>query len=296
MPRVLYGFVLLGTLCFLLIGRHLAASQSAAFDEVTDVGSGYALLHGNWRMDPEHLPLTKLIAALSLARKLPEIPLPSSNTNHSRWHFGNKVLYGTNAPPLELLQAARAPLIWLNALLIPLIGWFTFRVAGLIAAAVAVVLASTEPLWLAHATLVGSDAMPSVLIFATTCLAYLLVHGETKRRNALRVALCASVALCIASKYYTPAALVFVWIAAARDAQRAGTLSKLLPELLGVGLVGAVLGVCFAWGWPPNPARYLYGLQQVGKTYVPGYTFYAFGDFFGAVHRLYFLEALAVKV
>jgi hypothetical protein len=296
-PRALYACVAAGVLCFVLVGLHLAGRQSAAYDEVTDVGSGYALLHGNWRLDPEHLPLSKLLAALALPDTLPALTVPADDASaYARWVFGNKLLYGTSVQPLVLLRAARAPLIWLNALLIPVLACFTFRLGGKLAAGIAVGLASLEPLWLAHATLVGSDAVASLSLYATTWLAWLFVHGEAKQRRVMAAALCVSAALSVASKYYIPPALACVWLAALIDAQRVGKLRALGPALLATGGLAAVLGVCLAWGWPFGPARYLYGLQHLGETHIQGYDFYAFGDLFHTKHRLYLTQALAVKV
>jgi hypothetical protein len=296
MPPALFAWMIAGSICFLAIGLNLAARQSAAYDEVTDVGAGYAFRHGNWRLDPEHLPLTKFIAALGLPYALPDLPLPAADPSpYERWNFGNRLLYQTHQQPLELLRSARTPLIWLNALLIPLLGFFTFRVAGSLAAAVAIGLASTEPLWIAHATLVGSDALPAVLLYASAFCAYALVHGSSRQRRAFAIGLTLSAGLCVAAKYYTPVGLACVWIAAGLDARRAGKLRELAPTLSISGFVAAVGGVCCAWGWPLDPSRYFYGLGQLGATHIHGYFFYAFGDFFRTRHRLYFVQALAVK-
>lgn len=294
--------VAVGLACFFAVGAHLARTQSASYDEVTDVGAGYALLRGSdqWRLDPEHLPLSKVIAALALPKMVPELPVPERDPSpRARWLFGNKVLYETQHDPLQLLYAGRLPLLCLNALLIPLVGWFTYRLGGTLAAGVAVALASTEPLWLAHSTLIGSDALASVLLYATAVLAFTLVHrvreGSLAERSLYSAALCVTAALCVAAKYYTPPALVCVWIAAAFDAYREGRHRSVGPWLIGAGVVAALVGVCFAWGLPAGPDRYLEGFREVGKHHVQGYGFYAFGDFFTGTNRGYFLRALCVK-
>lgn len=288
--------VALGMGCFVTTGLWLAGRQSAAYDEVADVGSGYALLRGQWRLDPEHLPLSKLLAALALPDALDGHALPANDASPTtRWVFGNELLHRSEVPPLVSLRAARAPMIWLNALLIPLIACFTYRVGGLLSAVVAVMLASLEPLWLAHATVVGSDALAGLWLYATAALAFWYVRDEGRGSHWIAVALGCSAALCVATKYYGPPALACVWLAAGIDAQRLGKLRALAPSLVTCGAAAAVVGMSVAWGWPPNPSRYLYGLSQLGVTHVQNYDYYAFGWFFHD-SPLYLSGALSVKV
>src|SRR5262245_20796520 len=98
--------VALGMSCFVTPGLWLPGRQSAAYDEVADVGSGYALLRGQWRLDPEHLPLSKLLAALALPDALDGHALPADDTSPTaRWEFGNELLHRSEVPPLVSLRA-----------------------------------------------------------------------------------------------------------------------------------------------------------------------------------------------
>jgi 4-amino-4-deoxy-L-arabinose transferase-like glycosyltransferase len=282
-------------LAFLATGICLAASSSATTDEVPHIAAGALYRHGEMRLNREHPPLTKLLATLALPERKPALALPAQlPATDFQWEFGREYLYGWG-DPLAILLRARLPLVLLNCLMLIGVAVLAHWTVGSTAASVAVLLAATCPTWLAHATLVTTDA-PATCFFvgSVVCGAWLLRAQSQRQRLAASAALVLALALAEATKYSMLSASPLVALGLLFDVAR-WRRWQLLPWVFGASLVGALLGVCFAWGmW--KPAAYLEGVRLLGHNHLHGYWFYAFGNFSREQDFGYFARALLVKV
>lgn len=276
-------------------GLWVAAHSSATSDEVPHIGAGVRYLQGDLRLNREHPPLIKLLAASMLPARSFQLQLPPGSPSEQQWLFGSAVLHRPGERPLELLLRARAPVLALNALCLLWLVFWAARAFGDAAACYAACLWATCPLWLAHASLVTTDAAASTFLFASAASGAALVEAEPVRaRWFWSASLTVCLALGLASKYSSLLALGLIPGALALDAWRMDARAA-IGWGLGAAAVGGALGVTLAWGWPPDPLAYLHGVQLVGHNHTQGYVFYAFGAFFRDADPLYFGRALLVK-
>ncbi len=146
-----------------------ACLDSVTFDETAHLGSGYAALDRNdYRMNPEHPALPKMICALPLwlleAREdLYETP---AWRDGQQWRFGDAFL---NRPggwsPRARLICGRLPMILLGVLLGVLVFAWAKDLWGTPGALTALLLYALSPTLLAHAHLVTTD-LPAAFGFA----------------------------------------------------------------------------------------------------------------------------------
>lgn len=135
------------------------------FDETAHIAAGYSYLtQKDYRLNPEHPPLVKDLAALPLL--FLDLNFPK---DHPSWvqaeppqwwlqfDFGTQFLYGSGNDPDKILFWSRLPMI----LLLLFLGWFLFfwtrKLFGNQAALLALFLFSFSPTFLAHGRLVTTD-------------------------------------------------------------------------------------------------------------------------------------------
>lgn len=290
--RFTYALTLLAWLGFIVSGLRLAAHASATYDEVPHIGAGVSYLRGDLRLNTEHPAFTKWLAALALPERDPPLYLSAAPVPLDvQWGFGSAWLHGAKQPPLYLLQRARTPLVLLNALLVPAVALVAYALAGAFAACTAALLAALCPLWLAHGTLVTTDAAASLFCFLASAFAAWLLVAQPARRAPIAIGLAVSLGLALASKYSMLALGPLLILGAWRARGRA-----LWAWLLASVALGTLLGVSFAWGWPPRPGLYWQGMRQVGVNIPKEHVYYAFGELFDGRDPLYFARALLVKL
>jgi len=136
-----------------------ARGDSAIRDEMPHIAAGYSYLTtGDYRINPEHPPLIKDLAAVPLLALNLNFPTQfwAQNLN-SQWDLGHKFLYemGNNAD--QMLFWARLPIILLSLLL----GYFVFRWArelyGDKAGLLALTLYAFDANIIAHSRFVTTD-------------------------------------------------------------------------------------------------------------------------------------------
>jgi hypothetical protein len=196
--------------------------MSATFDEVAHIGAGVRYLEGDLRLNVEHPPLAKVLGAIALPERDPPLGLRDGAISaDTQWLFGSSWLHEAKQRPLELLARARLPLVLLNVWLIPCLALTARALFGPVGAAVAAGLAGLCPLWLAHATLVTTDAAASLFAFAAISSVLWLTRASSRRSQLLAAsALAACVALALASKYSMLALPLILAVAGLCDALR----------------------------------------------------------------------------
>jgi len=281
---------------FCAAGGYVAGHASATVDEVPHIAAGVTYLAGDLRLNREHPPLVKVLAAAALPSRDPPLPLPAQlDPDAAQWSYGSEWLHGAGQKPLELLFRARLPLLLLNSLLLFCVALWTERLAGAFAACVAAWLLGTSPLWIAHSALVTTDAAATLFFFGASYSGFRLTRAAPERRLRHAAWLAACLALGLATKYSMLAALALVPLGVALDALALRRRDALFWTAA-ASCLGALVGILFAWGLPPQPGLYLEGVQHVGQFHRHGYMYYAFGSFFHDRQPLYFARALLVKV
>ena len=136
--------------------------DSLTMDELAHLPAGYSYLTQNdMRLNPEHPPLAKDLAALPLlfikGIKFPSEIKDWTTESNGQWVFGNIFLFKSGNPVDKMIFWGRMPMIFLMLLL----GFLTFKWArelfGDRAALLALFFYSFSPTFLAHGRLVTTD-------------------------------------------------------------------------------------------------------------------------------------------
>lgn len=140
--------------------------DALTFDELAHIPAGYSYLtQQDYRINPEHPPLAKDLAALPLLFQDLNFPEQSQNWLQDagappwwvQFDLGTEFLYRSGNDPLEIIVWSRIPMIFLLLAL----GWLVFSwtrtLAGNGAALLALFLFSFSPTLLAHGRLVTTD-------------------------------------------------------------------------------------------------------------------------------------------
>jgi hypothetical protein len=160
--------------------------KSATYDEPLHLTAGYTYLAwGDYRVNPQHPPLAKTLAAAGLLGM--DVTF---RTDDPAWREGyqNKLarqfLYHWNDAD-RLLFRARLPIVALGCILLVAVFLWARRLGGLAAAAIALALAALNPDLLAHGRLVTMDLAVALFIFLTVVAFERLGEGVTPGRVVL---------------------------------------------------------------------------------------------------------------
>jgi Dolichyl-phosphate-mannose-protein mannosyltransferase len=256
---------------------------SATSDEVPHLPSGYSYWKtADFRMNPEHPPLAKLLAAVPL------IPLnPQFNTESQSWkaadevRFGPEFLYGNDAD--RLLFWGRIPMILIAALGAAATFLWARDLFGPVAGLLALTLYAFCPNLLAHGMLVTTD----VPLAAFTVLTLYLFWKRGKNPTWI-------------NDFITGLAL-----GAAMASKFSGALVPLI--ILGFCLVrkeikslfimaaASLLVIEAAYLFSASPLLYFQNMRSVYANKTPAYEFYLLGHFNSHGWWYYFPLAFAVK-
>jgi len=179
--------IVLGILV-LMFGLEFSSSlqESQTWDEAVHLSAGVSYWRtGDFRLNPEHPPLLKLLAGLPVA--LTGVSLPLSDPSWQAidaWKFGELFLYENVLSPQAILLLGRIPTMLCSLLL----GWLIFketrRLFGDLAGIVALSLFAFDPNILAHSRYVTTDLGFGLLSFWTLVRLNRLFEVPT-RRNAV---------------------------------------------------------------------------------------------------------------
>jgi hypothetical protein len=158
------AFLLLAFMALLSFGAVLR--QSPTFDELAHVGAGLSYVQKlDLRMNPEHPPLAKVLAGLSLAFRGTKADYAGPAWTNSQnfmfaflgeWSFGHSVISRWNDPK-TVLAWARFPMLLLTLAL----GWVIFvyanRLGGIAAGLICLTVYASAPVFLVFGPLVLTD-------------------------------------------------------------------------------------------------------------------------------------------
>jgi hypothetical protein len=285
---------------------HSMAGKSCTSDEVTHLPSGYTYLAtGDRRLNRQHPPLLKMLAAAPLLALDPQLDLEDPGWTAippDEWGFGRRFLYGNDAD--RLLFWGRMPTVLLGVLLgIYLFVWAR-ALWGPWGALISLGLYASCPTVLGHARWVTMDVGLACFYFVTFfhLWAYL-------RRGHFGHLLGASlgIGLAMVAKFSgaftgpVAAVLVGLWVARPFEGTAGGPDEwprRALSAVVGLGAMALVAGIVVwaAYGFPPRPSAYLEGLTRVNADHDPEYAFYLLGQFREGGWWWYFLAAAVFKV
>jgi hypothetical protein len=164
-----YWFVGILLSLMLSLGLGSMVKDSAIVDEVAHIPAGYSYLHyGDFRLNPEHPPLIKALAALPLQFMHLAFPLsdPSWTKDvNGQWESGWHFLYhdGNNAE--RVLFWSRLPILLLSVGFAAVFYEILRRRYGVAVALLAVFFYALEPNILAHSRLVTTDIGVTAFVF-----------------------------------------------------------------------------------------------------------------------------------
>ncbi len=285
--------------------------ESCTADEVVHLPAGFSYLKArDFRLNPEHPPLQKVLCALPLLWLRPKMDFndPNWGSPVHQEAFGYDFLYANNAD--QLLTWGRWPTILLGIIL----GFFVFQWArqlyGNTAGLFALGLFSFSPNFLAHSHLVTTDL--GVCAFLTGGFYFLWHYVNSGKRNsyyACTVLLGMSLAAKYSALVFFPFALVLLWIFGGsrleeRNPRTAPTEAsfnlswrpdrrKILDCLVAVVIALVVIQLSYLGSL--DFSLYFRGLTQVNKNIPADALRYLHGHLKAGGWWYYFLVVFAVK-
>jgi 4-amino-4-deoxy-L-arabinose transferase-like glycosyltransferase len=159
-----------------------ATKESQVWDEVFELGSGYAYLKtGRLRFNLEQPPLAKVLAALPLLYLNPRLPVEDPSwINKQDIEFGFAFMFHNRVPTDTMLIAARSSIILLTAALGLLMAVWTSRRFGNGPALLALALLAFDPNILAHGHYATTDLGATFFIFAA-CIVWDAFLGSRRK-------------------------------------------------------------------------------------------------------------------
>lgn len=305
--------------------------ENQTWDEATHLVAGYTYLKlGDFRLNWEHPPLAKLLAALPLLAVNPRLPI-----EHESWRTGDTVMFGAVflyrnvLPPDRLLLLGRLPIMGLTVILGFLVALWTRKHFGAAAALLAVFFYATDPNVIAHGRYVTTDLIAALLIFVV-CIVWARFLTTKAWTDVLATGVLLGLAL--ASKYSALILLVLLpgfylirwWQEPRRFSLRHFAATGLIVVLLGTAVLLAVYwpetnqalierqsAPLSVYMHPSNrighflhavgkktdlPAHaYLLGLDTVADHNHRGHPAYLLGEIYEQGRWYYFPVAFAVK-
>lgn len=189
------------------VTAHLGCrDKCATFDEPYDLVSAWLhTFYGDFRCDSEDPPLWKYYAVvgrragdMAIDRHAP-LWQAMLQKHAEGWYFANDTLYHTPRNNADaLIGGARDRMIGVGVLLGVLIAWWAWRLAGALAAGVALFAFCLDPNFLAHSPLIKNDVPLALALTALMAAVWLLGERATLWRC---VAVAFLTALAVASKF-----------------------------------------------------------------------------------------------
>ncbi len=159
----------------------LAWTDSLTFDEVAHIPAGYSYVtQGDYRLNPEHPPLLKVLSGLTL------IPLhPTFDTTkdfwktsneygeYDQWKAGKHLLHHAQNNTDWIVFCARSPIIIISILFGLFIFYWGKKIDGIITGLFALILYAFDPNILGHNHFVTTDIGIAIAI---SCAFYFFLH------------------------------------------------------------------------------------------------------------------------
>ena len=296
MKRVLCAAAVVGLLLTFWLQMFLALPElSATLDEVAHLPAGYTYwATRDFRMNPEHPPLTKLIAAIPLLGLKPKLDLSWPDWQAAReYGFGYGFLYTNDAD--RLLFWGRLPMTLLATLGGLIVFLWARKMFGTPAGLFALGLFAFSPNLLAHGMLVTTDV--PVAVFMTLAL-YLFWKLGPRPSTFGSIGVGLAVGAAMVSKFSgSILPLIIIGFSVARTFSARDRRSQAVAEARSLALAGisALVVLEAAYLFTAPPWTYLANMGSVNANHNQNHHFYLFGNFDIAGWWYYFPLAFLVK-
>jgi len=228
--------------------------DSATMDELAHIPAGYSYLsQKDFRLNPEHPPLVKDLAALPLLflnLNFPEDHPSWQKEINSQWWFGNEFLFHSGNDADKIIFLARLPMI----LLLIFLGWFLFfwtkQLAGNKIALMVLTLFSFSPAFLAHGRLVTTDVAATLGLVLATYF-WLKFLKEPSKKNifltgiVLGVALLLKFSLILLVPFFGIITIIYAWLKTDHNHRARNYILKYIGLSLLVGIIAIIFII-----WP----------------------------------------------
>ena len=239
----------------LLVAVFSIKDDSFTFDETAHIAAGYSYLtQKDMRLNPEHPPLVKDLAAIPLLFLNLSFPKDHSSWTQedppqwwTQFDFASQFLYKSGNNPNQILFWSRIPVI----LLLLFLGWFLFywtkKLFGNKTALLALFFFSFSPTFLAHGRLITTDVGAASGVVLATCFWLKFLKSPIKKNIVAAgltfgLAMLLKFSLVLLIPFFAIITLIYVWL------HKTGTLKQIL-KYAGLGLLAGVIGMVFVV-WP----------------------------------------------
>jgi len=203
-------WVLVWVLIAVFVARELyvARTTSVTVDEPVHLVAGLSYLtRGDFRINPEHPPLVKLLAGACALALRPSVPSPEDSPGLAtvEWSAANHFCWQNKERLDTLFLLGRLPVIAMGVLLLLLVFVWASDLYGKKAGLLSLFLASFCPNLLAHSCLITTDTALALCLIWTFFLA-----DRCARRPDVRSVFLLGVAIgcCLGAKFTAPVVLV----------------------------------------------------------------------------------------
>jgi len=234
-------------------------NDSLTMDELAHLPAGYSYLtQKDMRLNPEHPPLIKDLAALPLLF-IKGISFPSDLSSwkddfNGQWSFGHDFLFESGNPADQMIFWGRIPMILITIVLGFYIFKWTRELFGNNAGLLALFLFSFSPTFLAHGRLVTTDVGAAAGVFISIYYFLKALSSPTKKNIIL-----SGISLGIAELFKFSAILLlpaFVFYGLVWWLTKLGNLKQTLKVLISVFVLAFVLiwpvYEYHVWNYPPE--------------------------------------------
>ncbi len=166
-----------------------ARGDSAIFDETAHIVAGYNYVKNlDYRFNPEHPPLIKMLAGLPLAFENLNFPQNQGYWSgvNEQWWAGNEFLYKSGNDADNIIFSARIGPIFITLLLVVFTYIFALEVVGRWWALLPAFLTGFSPIVLAHGHYVTTDT--GATLVAMLAIFYFVRYLLNQNRNNLLLA------------------------------------------------------------------------------------------------------------
>ncbi|MDO8496274.1 MAG: phospholipid carrier-dependent glycosyltransferase [bacterium] len=233
-------------------------------DEIPHIGAGYSYIaKGDHRLNPEHPPLAKDLAGISL--KLYGIKDRAAFDDKSwqtdlngQWEFGRKLIFNSGNDAIWVTRFAKLPILIFFIISAIIIFIWTRQIASYFAALMALFLFAFSPTVLAHARFVTTD-VPA--LFGVLLSSYFFVHylKNQNRKNlilagiALGIAELTKFSLFLLIPFFLGLALIYAFLNSPKS-KFFNSLSLICNSILiiAIGYIFVVWPVYYfhTWNYP----------------------------------------------